>query len=51
MVRGADFGSISATGIHVLSGGDVLKIYVANLSGVTNLTVSSVSFDAFRIGD
>ncbi len=51
MVRGADFGSISATGLHVLSGGDVLKVYVANLSGTTNLTVSSVSFSAFRIGD
>ncbi len=51
MVRGADFGSISATGIHVLAGSDVLSIYVANLGGTTNLTVSSVSFSAFRIGD
>ena len=51
MVRGADFGSISATGLHVLSGSDVLSIYVANLSGITNLTVSSISFSAFRIGD
>jgi hypothetical protein len=51
MVRGADFGSISATGLHVLAGGDVLAIYVANLSGTTNLTVSSISFSCFRIGD
>ncbi len=51
MVRGADFGSISATGLHVLADSDVLSIYVANLSGVTNLTVSAISFSAFRIGD
>lgn len=51
MVRGADFGSIAAADLHVLSGGDVLKLYVANLSGVTNLTVSSISLSGFRIGD
>ncbi len=51
MVRGADFGSISATGLHVLADSDTLSVYVANLSGVTNLTVSSISFSVFRIGD
>lgn len=51
MVRGADFGSVSATGVHLLAGDDVLAYYVANLSGVTNMTVSSVSFSVFRIGD
>lgn len=51
MVRGADFGSIAAADLHVLSGGDAVKLYVANLSGVTNLTVSSLSLSGFRIGD
>ena len=51
MVRGADFGAISATGLHVLADSDVLSLYVANLSGVTNLTVSSISLSVFRIGD
>ena len=51
MVRGADFGAISATGLHVLQNSDVLALYVANLDGVTNLTVAAISFGAFRIGD
>lgn len=51
MVRGADFGSISATAFHVLADNDVLSLYVTNLSGTTNLTVSSVSFGVNRIGD
>ncbi|KKN80766.1 hypothetical protein LCGC14_0325720 [marine sediment metagenome] len=50
-VRGATLGAISATGLHVLAGSDVLALYVANLDGTTNLTVHAVSFDAFRIGD
>ncbi|KKK91722.1 hypothetical protein LCGC14_2710090, partial [marine sediment metagenome] len=50
-VRGATLGAISATGLHILSDSDVLALYVANLDGVTNLTVAAVSFDAFRIGD
>lgn len=51
MVRGADFGSISATGFHILADDDVLALYVANLSGTTNLTVSAVSLGINRIGD
>jgi len=51
MVRGADLGAISATGVHILANSDVLSLYVANLDGITNLTVAAVSFDAFRIGD
>ncbi|KKL87933.1 hypothetical protein LCGC14_1929830, partial [marine sediment metagenome] len=51
MVRGADLGAISATGLHILAGSDVLSLYVANLDGITNLTVGAVSLSAFRIGD
>ena len=51
MVRGADLGAVSATGLHVLANSDVLSLYVANLDGITDLTVGAVSFDAFRIGD
>ncbi len=51
MVRGADLGAVSATGLHILANSDVLGIYVANLDGTTNLTVAAISFDAFRIGD
>ncbi|KKL59597.1 hypothetical protein LCGC14_2213770, partial [marine sediment metagenome] len=51
MVRGADSGAISATGLHILADSDVLALYVANLSGTTNLTVLAVSLDANRIGD
>ncbi len=51
MVRGADFGAISATGIHDLANSDAVSVYVANLSGITNLTVSSISLGIFRIGD
>ncbi|KKN71418.1 hypothetical protein LCGC14_0421400 [marine sediment metagenome] len=51
VVRGADAGSISATGIHDVSNSDKLAVYVANLDGTTNLTVDAISFDAFRIGD
>ncbi len=50
-VRGATLGSISATGLHVLSNNDKIAVYVANLDGTTNLTVAAISFDAFRIGD
>ncbi len=50
-VRGADLGAISATGFHDLANSDVLKLYVANLDGVTNLTVASISFVITRIGD
>ena len=50
-VRGATLGAISATGLHILADNDVLSLYVANLDGTTNLTISSISFDAFRIGD
>ncbi len=50
-VRGADLGAVSATGLHILVSGDVLSLYVANLSGTTNLTLATVSLDAFRIGD
>lgn len=50
-VRGADLGAISATGLHIFANSDVLSLYVANLSGTTNLTVATVSFDADRIGD
>ena len=51
MVRGADLGALSATGLHILSNSDNLALYVANLSGLTNLTVAAVSLDADRIGD
>ena len=51
VVRGADLGAISATGLHILADGDVLSLYVANLVGTTNLTVGAVSLDTFRIGD
>ncbi len=51
MVRGADLGALSATGIHILAASDVLAIYVANVSGTTNLTVAAFSFDLTRIGD
>ncbi len=51
MVRGADLGAASATGLHILAGSDVIAVYVANLDGTTNLTIAAVSFDAFRIGD
>ncbi|KKM95315.1 hypothetical protein LCGC14_1189330, partial [marine sediment metagenome] len=51
VVRGADLGAISATGIHILANSDVLSLYVANLDGITNLTVAAVSLDTFRIGD
>ncbi|KKL66350.1 hypothetical protein LCGC14_2145880, partial [marine sediment metagenome] len=50
-VRGSTLGAISATGLHVLAGSDVLALYVANLDGTTNLTVAAVSLDCFRIGD
>ena len=50
-VRGASLGAISATGLHILANSDVLAVYVANLDGVTNLTVAAISFDCFRIGD
>ncbi len=50
-VRGADLGAISATGVHILANSDAIAVYVANLSGTTNLTVAAISFDAFRIGD
>ena len=50
-VRKDILGAISATGIHVLSGSDVIGLYVANLDGIDNLKVAAVSFDAFRIGD
>ena len=51
MVRGADLGAISATGLHILANSDKLALYVANLSGDTNLTVSTVSLSADRVGD
>ncbi len=51
MVRGADLGALSATGVHILANSDVLSLYVANLDGITNLTVAAVSLDTFRIGD
>lgn len=51
MVRGADFGSISATAFDLLANDDVIALYVTNLSGVTNLTVSSISLGLNRIGD
>ena len=51
MVRGADLGAMSATGIHILAANDVLALYVANVSGTTNLTVAAVNFDVNRIGD
>ena len=50
-VRGSVLSTISVTGLHVLADNDVLAVYVANLNGVTNLTVAAISFDAFRIGD
>ena len=50
-VRGADLGALSATGLHILANSDKLALYVANLSGTTNLTVAAVSFSANRIGD
>ena len=50
-VRGATLGAISATGLHILAGSDVLAVYVANLDGTTNLTLAAISFDTFRIGD
>ena len=51
MVRGADLGAMSATGIHELDGNDVISLYVANVSGTTNLTVAAVSLGLDRIGD
>ncbi len=50
-VRGATLGAVSATGLHILADSDVLGVYVANLDGITNLTVAAISFDCFRIGD
>ena len=50
-VRGATLVAISATGVHILANSDVLAMYVANLDGVTNLTVAAVSLDAVRVGD
>jgi len=51
MVRGADLGALSATGIHILAASDVMSVYVANVSGTTNLTVAAFSFELARIGD
>ena len=51
MVRGADLGALSATGIHELADSDVISLYVANVSGTTNLTVAAVSLGLDRIGD
>ena len=51
MVRGADLGAMSATGIHELANSDVISLYVANVSGTTNLTVAAVSLGLDRIGD
>ena len=51
MVRGADLGAMSATGIHELDGSDVVSLYVANVSGTTNLTVAAISLGLDRIGD
>ena len=51
MVRGADLGALSATGIHELADSDVISLYVANVSGTTNLTVAAISFGIDRIGD
>ena len=51
MVRGADLGAMSATGIHELAGSDVVSLYVANVSGTTNLTVAAISLGLDRIGD
>ena len=50
-VRGASLGAVSATGVHIVANNDVLAVYVANLDGITNLTVAAISFDAFRVGD
>ncbi len=50
-VRHDTLGAIATTAVHVLSGDDVLALYVANLSSSDNLTVATVSFDTFRIGD
>ena len=51
MVRGADLGAVSATGIHELDGSDVISLYVANVSGTTNLTIAAISLGLDRIGD
>ncbi len=53
VVNGSDLDPVAATGLHVLSAGDVLAVYVANLATglLTDLTVAAFSFDAFRIGD
>ena len=51
VVRGADLRPLSTTGLHVLANSDKLALYVANLSGITNLTISTVSLSANRIGD
>ncbi len=51
MVRGADLGAMSATGIHELANSDVISLYVANVSGTTNLTVAAISLGLDRIGD
>ena len=52
-VSGSDLSPVAATGLHVLSAGDVLAVYVANLATglLTDLTVAAFSFDVFRIGD
>jgi len=50
-VRGASIGAISATGIHDVLDSEKIAVYVANLVGITNLTVAAISLDAFRIGD
>ena len=50
-VRGADLSAVSATGLHIIANSDVLALYIANISGATNLTVDAVSLDANRIGD
>ena len=51
MVRGADLGAVAKSELHVLSNSDVVALYVANLDGTTNLTVSTVSLSVFRVGD
>ncbi len=50
-VRGATLGAISATGVHDVANSDKLAVYVANLDGITDLTIAAISFDCFRIGD
>ena len=50
-VRGATITGMSVTGLHDVANADKLAIYVANLDGVTDLTVAAISFDAVRVGD